>query len=124
MITRNFGLILVTGKLPAHPSHILCLTFLYHITPCYSEFEISYLLPRSSKIGTREDIYISLMSDFDLDAAFQSASLPHLSLKVDALEYEGIVYKQSVLRDGPFDLFWGRGRRKIIISVPWMQFVF
>ncbi|KAK3740617.1 hypothetical protein QZH41_009729, partial [Actinostola sp. cb2023] len=49
------------------------------------EFEISYQLPQSSETGRRPDVFVSLTSDFDLDAAFLSASLPYLSLKVDPL---------------------------------------
>ncbi|KXJ30197.1 TBC1 domain family member 25 [Exaiptasia diaphana] len=49
------------------------------------EFEISYQLPQSNETGRRPDVFVSLTSDFDLDAAFLSASLPYLSLKVDPL---------------------------------------
>nr|XP_058969430.1 TBC1 domain family member 25-like isoform X2 [Pocillopora verrucosa] len=47
------------------------------------DFEISYQLPQSTENGKRPDVFISLTSDFDLDAAFMSSSLPYLSLKVE-----------------------------------------
>ncbi|EDO42591.1 predicted protein, partial [Nematostella vectensis] len=50
------------------------------------EFEISYQLPQCLQTGKRPDVFISLTSDFDLDAAFLSASLPYLSLKVEPIQ--------------------------------------
>jgi len=55
---------------------------------CYRDFTISYL----ATDDTGEDVYLSLLSDWDLDAAFISASNPCLRLKVDLKPFEpGIV---------------------------------
>lgn len=54
-----------------------------------SEFEISYQLPQSTENGKRPDVFISLTSDFDLDAAFMSSSLPYLSLKIEPVVCSG-----------------------------------
>ena len=52
------------------------------------DFTISYL----ATDDTGEDVYLSLLSDWDLDAAFVSASDPSLRLKVDLRPFEhGIV---------------------------------
>jgi len=54
----------------------------------YRDFTISYL----ATDDTGEDVYLSLLSDWDLDAAFISASNPCLRLKVDLKPFEqGIV---------------------------------
>jgi len=50
----------------------------------YSDFTISYL----ATDDTGEDVYLSLLSDWDLDAAFISASNPCLRLKVDLKPFE------------------------------------
>ncbi|XP_074609212.1 TBC1 domain family member 25-like [Acropora palmata] len=49
------------------------------------DFEIYYQLPQSTETGKRPDVFLSLTSDFDLDAAFMSSSLPYLSLKVEPI---------------------------------------
>ena len=49
-----------------------------------SDFTISYL----GKDGRGQDVYLSLLSDWDLDAAFLSASNPVLKLKVDLKPFE------------------------------------
>lgn len=49
------------------------------------DFEISYQLPQSNETGKRPDVFLSLNSDFDLDAAFMSSSLPYLSLKIEPI---------------------------------------
>lgn len=49
------------------------------------DFEISYQLPQTNENGKRPDVFLSLTSDFDLDAAFMSSSLPYLSLKIEAI---------------------------------------
>jgi len=49
-----------------------------------SDFTISYL----ATDDTGEDVYLSLLSDWDLDAAFISASNPCLRLKVDLKPFE------------------------------------
>lgn len=54
-----------------------------------SDFEISYQLPQSTENGKRPDVFISLTSDFDLDAAFMSSSLPYLSLKIEPVICSG-----------------------------------
>lgn len=54
-----------------------------------SDFEISYQLPQSTENGKRPDVFISLTSDFDLDAAFMSSSLPYLSLKIEPVVCSG-----------------------------------
>jgi len=52
------------------------------------DFTISYL----ATDDTGEDVYLSLLSDWDLDAAFFSASSPCLRLKVDLKPFEpGII---------------------------------
>jgi len=51
---------------------------------CCSDFTISYL----ATDDTGEDVYLSLLSDWDLDAAFFSASNPCLRLKVDLKPFE------------------------------------
>lgn len=61
-------------------------TFVFLFT---SDFEISYQLPQSTENGKRPDVFISLTSDFDLDAAFMSSSLPYLSLKVEPVVCSG-----------------------------------
>ena len=48
------------------------------------DFTISYL----ATDDTGEDVYLSLLSDWDLDAAFFSASNPCLRLKVDLKPFE------------------------------------
>ncbi|XP_033098711.1 TBC1 domain family member 25-like [Anneissia japonica] len=50
-----------------------------------NEFTISYL----SRDEKGVEVYLSLLSDWDLDAAFLSASDPVLKLKVDARPFEG-----------------------------------
>jgi len=53
------------------------------------DFTISYL----ATDDTGEDVYLSLLSDWDLDAAFFSASNPCLRLKVDLKPFEpGIIH--------------------------------
>jgi len=55
---------------------------------CCRDFTISYL----ATDDTGEDVYLSLLSDWDLDAAFFSASSPCLRLKVDLKPFEpGII---------------------------------
>jgi len=51
---------------------------------CCRDFTISYL----ATDDTGEDVYLSLLSDWDLDAAFFSASTPCLRLKVDLKPFE------------------------------------
>ncbi|XP_077990636.1 TBC1 domain family member 25-like isoform X2 [Glandiceps talaboti] len=50
-----------------------------------SDFTISYL----SRDEHGHEVYLSLLSDWDLDAAFLSASQPCLQIKVDAKPFEG-----------------------------------
>ena len=47
-------------------------------------FTISYL----AKDELGQDVYLPLLSDWDLDAAFLSASDPYLRLKVDLRPFE------------------------------------
>lgn len=47
-----------------------------------NDFDISYLLPKSVENTTRPDIFLSLSSDWDLDAAFHTASYPWLEIRV------------------------------------------
>jgi len=46
------------------------------------DFDISYLLPKSKGNLERADLFLSLTSDWDLDAAFHTASFPYLEVKV------------------------------------------
>ena len=48
----------------------------------FSDFDITYLLPKSIQVRSRPDVYLSLMSDWDLDAAFHTASYPIMQIKV------------------------------------------
>ena len=60
---------------------------------CCRDFTISYL----ATDDTGEDVYLSLLSDWDLDAAFISASNPCLRLKVDLKPFEpGMIYQYSI----------------------------
>jgi len=54
------------------------------VAMCCRDFTISYL----ATDDTGEDVYLSLLSDWDLDAAFFSASNPCLRLKVDLKPFE------------------------------------
>ena len=65
---------------------------LFHFLVFFSDFEISYQLPQSTENGKRPDVFISLTSDFDLDAAFMSSSLPYLSLKIEPVICSGNYY--------------------------------
>ncbi|XP_002159654.1 TBC1 domain family member 25 isoform X1 [Hydra vulgaris] len=47
-----------------------------------NDFDIAYLLPKSIHVRSRPDVYLSLMSDWDLDAAFHTASYPIMQIKV------------------------------------------
>jgi len=49
----------------------------------YSDFTISY---QSQDNG--QDVYLSMLSDWDMDAAFQNASDPCLKLKVDLRPFD------------------------------------
>ena len=53
-------------------------------SPFYSDFTMSYLV--QDDYG--KEIYLSMLSDWDMDAAIQSASDPCLQLKVDAKPFE------------------------------------
>jgi len=55
----------------------------------FRDFDVSYLLPRSSS-SERPEVYLSLTSDWDLDAAFHTASYPLLQVKVEPFEKLGI----------------------------------
>lgn len=61
-----------------------------HCSLC-SDFDISYLLVKASN-STRPDVYLSLTSDWDLDAAFHTASFPILNLKVDPVKKSGMYF--------------------------------
>jgi len=67
--------------------HITSFNNLHHLLKrafqLQGDFEISYQLPQSHENGKRPDVFLSLTSDFDLDAAFMSSSLPFLSLKIE-----------------------------------------
>ena len=63
-------------------------SFLFIFCIC-RDFEIYYQLPQSTETGKRPDVFLSLTSDFDLDAAFMSSSLPYLSLKVEPIISSG-----------------------------------
>lgn len=43
-----------------------------------------------------KEIYLSMLSDWDMDAAIQSASDPCLQLKVDAKPFEEGLYSTNV----------------------------
>eukprot|EP00794_Sanderia_malayensis_P005920 gene5920-6606_t len=47
------------------------------------EFSISYLLPKSPSSKDRKDLFLSLLSDWDLDAAFHTAASPYLIIKIE-----------------------------------------
>ena len=51
---------------------------------CYRDFTISY----QATDDTGQKVYLSLLSDWDLDAAFFGASDPQLNLKVDLKPFE------------------------------------
>lgn len=53
-------------------------------SPFYRDFTMSYLV--QDDYG--KEIYLSMLSDWDMDAAIQSASDPCLQLKVDAKPFE------------------------------------
>ena len=69
------------NKSASHVSLYYC--YLCLLLFIYRDFEISYQLPQSHENGKRPDMFLSLTSDFDLDAAFMSSSLPFLSLKIE-----------------------------------------
>ncbi|XP_070558659.1 TBC1 domain family member 25-like isoform X2 [Ptychodera flava] len=50
-----------------------------------NDFTISYL----SRDEKGEEVYLSLLSDWDVDAAFLSASQPYLQIKVDTKPFDG-----------------------------------
>ena len=50
----------------------------------YRNFTISYL----AKDDKGQEMYLSLLSDWDLDAAFLGSSDPYLRLKVDLKPFE------------------------------------
>ena len=52
------------------------------------DFDIVYQLPRNVN-SDRPDVFLSLTSDWDLDAAFHTASRPFLQLKVQPFEKDG-----------------------------------
>ena len=58
-----------------------------------SDFSISYL----TRDNTGEELYVSMLSDWDLDAAFFGASDPQLRLKVDLKPFE-----EGIVRDIKF----------------------
>ena len=66
--------------------YAICLSAFYLFC---SEFEISYLLPQTANFVRKSDVFISLASDFDLDAAIQTASMPFLSLRVQPIALTG-----------------------------------
>lgn len=51
---------------------------------CYRDFAIYY--QATDNMG--QNVYLSLLSDWDLDAAFFGASTPFLSLKVELKPFE------------------------------------
>ncbi|XP_066922082.1 TBC1 domain family member 25-like [Clytia hemisphaerica] len=53
------------------------------------DFDIVYQLPRNAK-SDRPDVFLSLTSDWDLDAAFHTATRPFLQLKVQPFEKDVI----------------------------------
>jgi len=64
----------------------------------FRDFTISYL----ATDDTGEDVYLSLLSDWDLDAAFFSASSPCLRLKVDLKPFEpGMIVSCTRALHGP-----------------------
>ena len=68
---------------PTHPStHPL--THLPTYPPTHRDFSISYL--STDDQGT--DVYLSLLSDWDFDAAIDSSSHPYLCLKVDLRPFD------------------------------------
>ena len=70
--------------LEVHPAHADLVSTAEVFDVYYSDFTISYL----ATDDTGEDVYLSLLSDWDLDAAFISASNPCLRLKVDLKPFE------------------------------------
>lgn len=55
-----------------------------------SDFDIVYRLSQQS--SSRPEIFLSLTSDWDLDAAFHTASYPFLQLQVQPFRREGIIF--------------------------------
>ena len=51
---------------------------------CYSDYTISYL----ARDTEGQTIYLSMLSDWDMDAAFQCAAEPCLKLKIDLRPFE------------------------------------
>ena len=43
---------------------------------------MSYLLPKTSTQTEREDLFLTITSDWDLDAAFRAVSSQSLTLKI------------------------------------------
>lgn len=56
-----------------------------------SDFTLSYL----AHDDEGQEIYLSMLSDWDMDAAFQSASDPCLQIKVDLKPFEDGKNKQQ-----------------------------
>lgn len=50
----------------------------------FSDFTVSYL----AKGEGGQNTYLSMLSDWDMDAAFQTASDPYLKLKVDLRPFD------------------------------------
>lgn len=50
----------------------------------FSDFTLSYL----ARDDEGQEIYLSMLSDWDMDAAFQSASDPCLQIKVDLKPFD------------------------------------
>ncbi len=64
--------------------HKICTMLILICCMHFREFAISYL----AKDDYGQETYLSLLSDWDLDAAFLSASDPCLRLKVDLKPFE------------------------------------
>ena len=74
-------------KLKISPLQALSLELFCHIYPnfCFfSDFTISYLAVDSEG----QSVYLTMLSDWDMDAAFQCAADPCLKLKVDLRPFE------------------------------------
>jgi hypothetical protein len=81
------------------------------------DFTISYL----ATDDTGEEVYLSLLSDWDLDAAFFSASNPLLRLKVDVRPFEEGVHLYCKMIFSGFSLFMNSFMIKYYQALKWLN---
>lgn len=80
-----------------------------------SDFDIVYRLAQQS--SSRPEIFLTLTSDWDLDAAFHTASYPFLQLQVQPFRREGIVYNHIWLLLVQAHWLGFSGRKRIVLII-------